>query len=157
MTKICVFIREILETTFSAIDSPEKNSSNVQPRQVTSEYCLILSSLSHIYLKEQKEWILFYLHQNALNGQKSKDKTYSFHANSIKILPNIIKCWLLKSFGLMLLLIEKFITHTSPYKYFQPSLLNKTTKASQGDIKCSQIRASKLKTCWSGNTNPKQR
>ena len=39
-----------------------------------------------------------------------------------------------KSFGLMLLLIEKFITHTSPYKYFQPSLLNKNTKVSQGAI-----------------------
>ena len=59
----------------------------------------------------------------------------SFHGNSIKILPNIIKCWLLKSFGLMmLLLIEKFITHTSPYKYFQTSRLNKNTNASQGAI-----------------------
>ena len=61
----------------------------------------------------------------------------NFHANSgIKILPNIINCWLLKLFGLMrCLLIEKFITHTSPYKkYFQPSLLNKNTKVSQGAI-----------------------
>ena len=60
----------------------------------------------------------------------------SFHANSgIKILHNIINCWLLKWFGLMrCLLIEKFITHTSPYKYFQPSPLNKNTKVSQGAI-----------------------
>ena len=64
----------------------------------------------------------------------------NFHANSdIKILPNIINCWLLKLFGLCaascLLLIEKFITHSSPYKkYFQPSLLNKSTKVSQGAI-----------------------
>ena len=58
----------------------------------------------------------------------------SFHENSIKIIPNIIKCWLLKSFGLTLLLIGKFISHTSLYKYLQPSLLNKNTKASQGAI-----------------------
>ena len=73
----------------------------------------------------------------------------------IEILPNIIKCWLLKSFGLMQQLTEKFISHTSPYKYFQRSLLNKNTKASQGAIYCSQIRPSKLKTCGSGNMNPK--
>ena len=34
----------------------------------------------------------------------------------------------------LLTFIEKFITHTSPYKYFQPSLLNKNTKVSQGAI-----------------------
>ena len=34
----------------------------------------------------------------------------------------------------MLLLIEKFITHTSPYKYFQTSRLNKNTNATQGAI-----------------------
>ena len=30
----------------------------------------------------------------------------TFYANSIKILPNIIKCWLLKSFGMMLLTLK---------------------------------------------------
>ena len=83
-----------------------------------------------IYLKNQKEWILLYLHQNARNDQESREN--SFHANSIKILPNIVKFWLLKSFGLMLLLIEKSITHTSSNKSFQPSLLNGNTKGSQG-------------------------
>ena len=98
-----------------------------------------------IYLKEQKEWTLFYLHQNALNGQTSQER--SFHANSrIKSLPNIIN-WLLQSFGLMRCLpIETFITHTSPYKYFQPSLLNQNTKVSQGAMSDSQIRPNKLKT-----------
>ena len=66
----------------------------------------------------------------------------SFHGNSIKILPNIIKCWLLKSFGLMLLLIEKFITHTSSASISNP---HKNTKA----------RPSKSKTCESGKMNPK--
>ena len=60
--------------------------------------------------------------------KESRENYFHANTNSIKILPNIIKCWLLKSFGLMLLLIEKFITHTSPYKYFLPSLLNKNTK-----------------------------
>ena len=32
VTKICFFNKEILETTFSAIGSPERDSSNVQPR-----------------------------------------------------------------------------------------------------------------------------
>ena len=36
--------------------------------------------------------------------------------------------------ALLTLLIEKFITHTSHYKYFQPSLLNKNIKVSQGAI-----------------------
>ena len=66
----------------------------------------------------------------------------SFHGNRMKILPNVIKCWLLKSFGLMLLLIEKFITHTSSVSISNP---HKNTKA----------RPSKLKTCESGNMNPK--
>ena len=109
--------------------------------------------VSCIYLKEQKEWIFLSSPKCPKWPKGSRDN--SFHAKSINIFPNIIKCWLLKSSGLMLLLIEKFITHTSPYKYFQPSLLNKNTKASQGAIWCSQIRPSKLKTCGSGNMNPK--
>ena len=52
------------------------------------------------------------------------------------------KCWLLKSFGLMLLLIEKFITHTSSASISNP---HKNTKA----------RPSKSKTCESGKMNPK--
>ena len=56
---------------------------------VTSEYCLIFNEpydcmyemfilQSFLYLlKEQKEWILFYLHQNALNGHKSQERTVS--------------------------------------------------------------------------------
>ena len=57
----------------------------------------------------------------------------SFHANSMKILPNIIyKTSLLKIFVLMLLFNEEFITHTSPNKFFQPLLLNKRTKDSEG-------------------------
>ena len=51
---------------------------------------------------------------------------------------------------LMLLFIEKFVTHTSPHKYFRPPLLNKHTKASQDATHSSQIRSSKLKTCRSG-------
>ena len=66
----------------------------------------------------------------------NKSRENSFHANRVKILPNLTKCWLLKLFGLMLRLIEKFITHTSPNK-------NKSTKARQAAIECSQIRPSK--------------
>ena len=51
-------------------------------------------------------------------------------------------------------LLKKFITHTSPYKYFQPSLLNKHIKASQSAtiyLQCSKIRRNKLKACRFGN------
>ena len=67
----------------------------------------------------------------------------SFHANSMKILPNIIyKTSLLKIFVLMLLFTEEFITHTSPNKFFQPLLLNKRTKDSEG---ASHTRCIKMK------------
>ena len=55
------------------------------------------------------------------------------------------KTLVVEMFGLMLLFIEKFITHTSLNKYFQPSLLNRHTKASA--VKLDQVR--------SGNIDPK--
>ena len=108
----------------------------------------LFCKVSYIYLKEQKEWTLFYLHQNAQWPKELREN--SLHVNSgINILPNIINCCFLKSFGLMRCFIEKFITpHTSPYKYFQPSLLNKNTKVSQGAQSHSQIRPNKLKTTF---------
>ena len=51
VTKICLFNREILKTTFaSAIDSPERDLSNVQPRLVTSEYCLIFNEPCEMFI-----------------------------------------------------------------------------------------------------------
>ena len=37
----------------------------------------LFCKVSCIYLKEKKERILLYLHQNALNGQKSQERTIS--------------------------------------------------------------------------------
>ena len=65
----------------------------------------LFCKVSCIYLKEQKEWFT----RIALNGQKSQERTFSMQT-VIEIFPNIIKCWLLKSFGLMLLLTEKFVS-----------------------------------------------
>ena len=79
----------------------------------------------------------------SLNGQKRQQFPCKQHKN-------LSQLWLLKSFGLMLLFIEKFFTHTSPHKYFRPPLLNKHTKASQDATHSSQIMSSKLKTCRSG-------
>ena len=122
VTKICFFNREILKTTFaSAIDSPERDLSNVQPRLVTSEYCLIFNEpcemfilQSFLYLFKGAKRMDFVLSSPKCPKWPKESRENSFHANSIKIRPNIIKCWLLKSLGLMLLLIEKFVTHTTP-------------------------------------------
>ena len=87
-----------------------------------------------LYLfKEQKEWILFCLPQNKRPKEPAKEN--SFHANIIKILPNIIKCWLLISDWCCSIrtdadayLLKNSLLTTSLNKYFQPSLVNKNTK-----------------------------
>ena len=51
---------------------------------------------------------------------------YKQHKNPFQYYKTLV----VEMFELMLLFTEKFITHTSLYKYFQPSLLNRNTKAS---------------------------
>ena len=96
----------------------------------------ILQSFLYLF-KEQKEWVLFYISSpKCPKWPKEPTTENSFHANSIKILPNIIKCWLLMLISDWCCSIDadayslenSLLTTTSLNKYFQPSLLNKNTK-----------------------------
>ena len=58
----------ILETTFSVIDRPERDSPSIQPRQVTSKYFLIfnepyemfsLQSFLHLFKRAKKNGFCF--------------------------------------------------------------------------------------------------
>ena len=131
VTKICFFNREILKTLFaSAIDSPERNLSNVQPRLVTSEYCLIFNEpcemfilQSFLYLFKGAKRMDFVLSSPKCPKWPKELREKNFHANSgIKILPNIINCWLLKSFGLMrcLLLLKNSLLTPPPTNISNP-------------------------------------
>ena len=160
MTKICFFNREILETTFSAIALTLLREIRLKcTSRGIGDFWVLINLLnfnepyemfifqSFLYLFKGAKRMDFVLSSPKCPKWPSKSRENSFHANSrIKSLPNIIN-WLLQSCGLMRCLpIEKFITHTSPYKYFQPSLLNQNTKVSQGAMSDSQIRPNKLKT-----------
>ena len=115
VTKICFYNREILETTFSAIALTLLlreiclKCTYSRGRWLLSEYCLIFNEPydcmrclfckdSCIYLKSKKNGFCFiFTKAKCPKWPKQPARENSFHANSIKTLPNIIKCWLLIS------------------------------------------------------------
>ena len=135
MTKICFFNKEILETSYiNAIALTllreihlKCTSWGIGDFWVLINLLIFNEPWSFLYLFKGAKRMDFVLSSSKCPKWPKELREDSFHANSgIKIFPNIINCWLLKSFGLMrCLLIEKFITHTSPSLQIFPTLNSK--------------------------------